>query len=148
MVAKHAHACDPWFRKWRTVLRDEPDGVDRVVRAIRYLRSKASSHHAYKELDRELRFFRKKRDRMRYAKLANNALGIGSGVVDAANKVLVTQRMKCSGMRWRITSGQAMLTFRTLHKSGLFDRAWSDLMAVRDGVANDNHPLPDYIAAA
>ena len=148
VVAEHAHDCGPWFRKWRAVLRDETDGVDRVIRAIRYLRSKASSHHAYKELDRELRFFRKNRERMRYAELANNAMGIGSGVVEAANKVLVTQRMKRSGMRWRITSGQAVLTFRTLQKSGVFDRAWSDLMAVRDAAANDNHPLPDCIAVA
>ena len=75
-------------------------------------------------------------------------MGIGSGVVEAANKVLVTQRMKRSGMRWRITSGQAVLTFRTLQKSGVFDRAWSDLMGARDSVANDNYPLPHCLAAA
>ena len=85
---------------------------------------------------------------MRYAELANNAMGIGSGVVKAANRVLMTQRMKRSSMWCRITSSQAVLTFRTLHKSGLFDRTWSDLMAAKDGLANDNRPLPHSITAA
>ena len=85
---------------------------------------------------------------MRYAALADQAMGIGSGVVEAANKVLVAQRMKRSGMSWRIASGQAVLSFRVLQKSGLFDRTWSDLMATRDVAANDNHPLPDRALAA
>ena len=131
-----------WFRSRRRVLRDEPDGVRRVVRAIRCLRDKARTRGARKELDRELAFFRKNRRRMRCAELADEAMGIGSGVVEAADKVLVAQRMKRSGMRWRIRSGQAVLSFRALQKSGLFDRTWSDLMPARDAAANKNHPLP------
>ena len=84
---------------WRRALRDDPDGADRVVRAIRYLRGTARTRTARKELDRELAFFRKNRRRMRCAALADKAMGIGSGVVEAANKVLVVQRMKRSGMR-------------------------------------------------
>ena len=49
---------------------------------------------------------------MRYHALKAEGVAIGSGVVEAANKTLVTQRMKRSGMRWRIASGQAVLTFR------------------------------------
>ena len=148
VAAGHARAPDAWFRAWRRVLRDEPGGVDRVVRAIRYLRDKAPAQGARKELDRELAFFRKNRRRMRYAELADEAMGIGSGVVEAANKVLVVQRMKRSGMRWRIRSGQAVLSFRALHISGLFDRTWSDLMAARDAAANENHALPYCSIAA
>ena len=103
---------------------------------------------AREELDRELAFFRKNRRRMRYAALADQAMGIGSGIVEAANKVLVAQRMKRSGMNWRIASGQAVLPFRVLQKSGLFDLTWSDLMAARDAAASDNHPLPDRALAA
>ena len=68
------------------------------------------------------------------------ARGIGPGIVEAANKVLVVHRTKRIGMRWRICSGQAVLSFRALRKSGLFDRTRSDLMAARDA-ANENHPL-------
>ena len=61
---------------------------------------------------------------MRYHALKAEGVAIGSGVVEAANKTLVTQRMKRSGMRWRIAGGQAVLTFRALIKSARFDRAW------------------------
>ena len=64
---------------------------------------------------------------------------IGSGVVEAANKILVTQRMKRSGMRWRIQGGQAVLTVCALIKSGRFDRAWAGHMGDADTPANDNN---------
>ena len=58
------------------------------------------------------------------------------------NNVLVVQRTKHSGMRWRIRSGQAFLSFRVLQKSGLFDRTGSDLMDAQHAAANENHLLP------
>ena len=42
---------------------------------------------------------------MRYHALKEEGIAIGSGVVEAANKA-VTQRMKRSGMRWRIVGGR------------------------------------------
>ena len=61
---------------------------------------------------------------MRYAELSNRNLPIGSGVVEAACKTLVTQRMKRSGLRWRHDGGQAILTFRALAQSDRFDLGW------------------------
>ena len=51
-------------------------------------------------------------------------LPIGSGVIEAACKTLVQQRLKRSGMRWDDEGGQAMLNFRSLLKSGRFDAGW------------------------
>ena len=73
-----------------------------------------------------------------YHALKEEGIAIGSGVVEAANKTLVTQRMKRSGMRWRIVGGQAVLTFRALIKSGRFERAWKALISATDTPANDN----------
>ena len=53
-------------------------------------------------------------------------------MVEAANETLVTQRMKRSGMRWRIAGGQAVLTFRALIKSARFDRAWKAIIGATD----------------
>ncbi|MCY4462444.1 MAG: hypothetical protein OXC26_18930 [Albidovulum sp.] len=44
---------------------------------------------------------------MRYSELRAEELAIGSGVVETANKTLAAARMKRSGMRWHIKSGQA-----------------------------------------
>ena len=52
-------------------------------------------------------------------------------------------------MRWRIVGGQAVLTFRALIKSGLFDRAWATLMDAHSRPANDNlSPSEDLAIAA
>ena len=56
-------------------------------------------------------------------------LPIGSGVVEAACKTLVTQRMKRSGQRWSGDGGQAILSFRALAQSERFDGAWKMVSA-------------------
>ena len=61
---------------------------------------------------------------MDYARLKERKLPIGSGVVEAANKTLITVRMKRAGSRWSIWGGQAVLTFRPLRKSDRYDHAW------------------------
>ena len=141
------HAVAPhWFEKHREILRHDPRGVAKVIRALCYLRDSAKGDRA--EIERELAYFRKHRHRMRYHALKEEGVAIGSGVVEAACKTLVVQRLKRSGMRWRIVGGQAVLTFRALIKSGLFDQAWAALMAARSEPANDNISPPVDLAIA
>jgi hypothetical protein len=114
------------FEELKEVLRDDKGGVDRVIRALEYLRSK---HPRSKVIRREVKFFRKNRKRMRYWEFVEKGLPIGSGVVEAACKTLVAQRMKQSGMRWGDDGGQAILTMRGWSQSGRFDQAWALLAA-------------------
>lgn len=114
------------FESLRHKLRHETDGVERVIRALARL---AKLHPRKKNLTKELAYFRANRHRMRYAELAARHLTIGSGIVEAACKTLVTQRLKRSGMRWRQPGGQAALTLRALVHSRQFDLAWSMLAA-------------------
>jgi hypothetical protein len=62
---------------------------------------------------------------MRYAQYRRANLPIGNGVVEAAYKTLVTQRLKHLGMRWGMAGGQAILTFRSVIQGGRWERAWS-----------------------
>jgi hypothetical protein len=114
-------ACQAQFDKLRRLLRDDPDGVEKVIRSLRYLHSK---YPRRQKLRTTLAYFRRHRHRMGYAQAQAEGLPIGSGVVEAACKTVVTQRMKRSGMRWRHAGGQAILTFRSLCQSARFDRAW------------------------
>ena len=61
---------------------------------------------------------------MQYAQALKSNYPIGSGVTEAACKTLVTQRMKCAGMRWNINGGQGVLTARSLIQSEQFDKGW------------------------
>jgi hypothetical protein len=105
----------------RVTLRDEPHGVDKVIGALGRLRTRYPRRQA---IHKALAYFREHRHRMRYADLRAHNLPIGSGVVEAACKTLVSQRLKRSGMRWRMAGGQAILTFRALCQSERFERAW------------------------
>ena len=110
------------FEKLRHVLRHDSQWVDKVIRALAY------QHHKFPRRTRigeVLRYFRGNRHRMRYADTEARHLPIGSGVVEAACKTLVTQRLKRSGMRWRHAGGQAILTLRALLQCARFDQAWA-----------------------
>jgi hypothetical protein len=103
------------------VLRDAPQGVDSVIEALCRLRRRYPRRQA---IHKTIAYFREHRHRMRYRDLRAQLLPIGSGVVEAACKTLVSQRLKRSGMRWRVPGGQAILTFRALCQSERFERAW------------------------
>jgi len=114
------------FNDLRHVLRNEQDGVEKVIAALNHLRRK---HPQKTSIATELGYFRNNRHRMRYAELADQGIPIGSGIVEAACKTLVAQRLKCSGMRWGAEGGQAILTVRGWSQSDRFDEAWALLAA-------------------
>ena len=109
------------FEKLRHTLRHDKRGAAKVIRALVHLRDRFPRR---KKIADVLGYFRENRHRMSYATVAAQGLPIGSGVVEAACKTLVTQRMKRSGMRWRRDGGQAILTLRGLIQSDRFDDAW------------------------
>jgi hypothetical protein len=125
------------FQKLRHILRHEADGAEKVIRALAYLRDKYPRREV---IARELKYFRKRRHRMRYAEHAARHLPIGSGVVEAACKTLATERLKRSGMRWGQQGGQAILTLRALIQSDRFQSGWEILKAtyVKDVVIPNN----------
>jgi len=109
-------------KKLRDALRDDPKGPGKVIRALKYL---ATKHPRNNHVRRALLYFRLNHDRMRYAEMAAKGYPIGSGVVEAACKTLVTQRLKLSGMRWSTDGAQAILTPRGWDQSERFDAAWA-----------------------
>ena len=106
------------YEKLRHLLRHDCAGVEKVIRSLNHLRR---THPGNKRIAEVLGYLRNNRHRMGYAEAKARHLPIGSGVVEAACKTLVTQRLKRSGMRWRHAGGQAILTLRALIQSGRFD---------------------------
>jgi hypothetical protein len=115
------------FEALRFGLKEVANGAEKVIRSLDYLLKK---HPRNTKLKKELAYFRNNRQRMRYHAFIAQGLPIGSGVVEAACKTLVTQRLKQSGMRWEEKGGQAILTVRGWTQSAdRFDRAWALLAA-------------------
>ena len=109
-----------WFEAKRRILRRDPKGVEIVIDALRYLLGKGRGKA---EIRKALGYFRNNRRRMNYCHLAMEGYPIGSGDLEAANKMLVTHRLKRSGQRWGRDGDQGVLAFRALLKSDHFDRA-------------------------
>ncbi len=111
-----------WYKKQRTILKDDPNGASKVIRAVRYRRSKIKENP---EIESELKYLQRNRRRMNYFELRQNNLPIGSGIVEAACKNLIGARLKKSGMRWTIDGGQTVLTLRSLVLSNRWEHFWS-----------------------
>lgn len=75
-----------YYQKYRTILRDEEEGIEKVIRTFRYLHEKDKTN---KTLRITLRYLRNNRHRMNYARAKALHYPIGSGVVEAACKTLV-----------------------------------------------------------
>jgi len=72
---------------------------------------------AQKVRDTECGYFAKNQERMRYETFLKHGYQIGSGVVEAACRQVVTQRLDESGMHWREASAEAVLAIRAKLKS-------------------------------
>ena len=101
-------------------LRHDPKGVDRVIDSLRYLLRMGRGRA---EIRKALGYFRNNRSRMNYYHIAKEGYPIGSGQVEAANKMLVTHRLKRSGQRWGRDGGQGVLAFRALLKSDRLEQS-------------------------
>ncbi len=118
-----------WFERWKTALRDEPDGVAGVIRSLMYYRNRTGLRgKARKELDAQLYYFRSHADKMQYADYLAAGLPIGSGVTEAGCKELIKARFCRSGMRWNRDSGAKVLQMRAIRLSDQWDSFWSKVM--------------------
>lgn len=127
------------FEELRERLLGEDDGATAVINALEYLRRK---NPRIKRVAQVLAYFRKQKRRMQYAKWKREGFMIGSGLVEAACKTLVAQRLKLSGMRWSHRGAQAILTMRGWDQSERFDEAWALVAATYQ---RDVHVLANVV---
>jgi hypothetical protein len=117
------------FERWRTTLRDEPNGVARVIRTLIYYRNSAALRAAaQKAVATHLHYFRQHADRMQYAAYTAAGLPIGSGVTEAGCKELIKARLCRSGMRWKRETGDSILQLRAIRLSAQWDSFWQKVL--------------------
>ena len=121
--------CETWLAERRHPLKHEPGFVDRLIEeAQRLLNKKSLSKTVRENLNKALTYFSKQRHRMDYASFHANNLPIGSGVTEAACKVLVKQRLCGSGMRWKEKGVKVVLSLRALvQSSGRWVQFWDKI---------------------
>ena len=137
------------FVRLRVLLKEANDGAERIIGTLKYHAGRAPGPRR-KRIRAALTYFRNQCERMHYAAYQRQHLPIASGVMEAACKTLVTQRLKGSGMAWTMAGGQAILTLRSLLQSGRWDKGWSLLGADFHApvvIPEDNREVPLPLAA-
>ena len=120
---------------YRRKLKNNKTGAKQV---LSYLQSLGRQKPNNKKLMEQVTYFSRNWKKMPYAKTKAEHLPIGSGIVEAACKTLVTQRLKCSGMHWDYEGAQSILSLRAANQSNWFEPAF-DL--IRDKIKCNVTPL-------
>jgi hypothetical protein len=98
------------------------DGPDAVLAALRALPPGAPRDTALGYLEPRLA-------QLQYPTFRAAGYPIGSGIVESANKVVVQDRLKGSGMHWAPASVDPMLALRTVVCADRWDEAWPQIAA-------------------
>ena len=98
------------------------DGPDPVLAALRAL---PPGEHR----DAALGYLEPRLAQLQYPTFRAAGYPIGSGIVESANKVVVQDRLKGSGMHWAPASVNPMLALRTIVCAHRWDEAWPQISA-------------------
>jgi hypothetical protein len=110
-----------WARDMRRVLKNKADGVSRVLKSASALRRHRGLCGQASLYDQAYRYLKTRSQWMRYHLYKRQKLPIGSGITEAACKIVFTQRLKRSGMSWTIQGGQTILDLRVIKLSRIWE---------------------------
>jgi hypothetical protein len=116
-----------WFKKMRHWLKHRLQGVANLLRSASQLRNcrKRLSNAKAELFDEGYGYLYRHAQWMDYARYRQLGLPIGSGVTEAACKIVFTQRLKQSGMTWTVEGGQVIIDLRVLVLSGVWPEVYS-----------------------
>lgn len=103
------------MKAWCHLLKHE--GGERLLGELEALDLAGASPQAWETHRQLLGYLRNNRHRMDYPMYVSRGWEIGSGMVEAACRTVVCQRLKESGMRWREPGTTALAQLRALYKS-------------------------------
>lgn len=98
----------------------------RVVGGISQKMTKSKLSKKRREnVEKYLNYLTARKAYMKYDEYLAAGYPIGSGVVEGACKHLVKDRMEGSGMRWRITGAQSILSLRAIYLNDDWTTFWN-----------------------
>jgi len=110
-----------WAKRRREQVKTRAEGVARVLQAAAALRPKHGLWGQAKVYEQAYADSKKRRHWMCYRSYSCQHVPLGSGITEAAWKIVFTQRLKRSGMAWTISGGQVILNLRVIWLSGVWE---------------------------
>jgi hypothetical protein len=120
----------PWIDDWCHRLKHEPGAAAALIADLEVRGLAPGKKRLPEEIERTLTYLRNqlKGGRLDYPSLVEQHVPIGSGVAEAACKVLVKQRLCGSGMRWKERGAAAVLSVRALtYTAGRWSQFWGKI---------------------
>lgn len=113
-----------WACRMREVLK-QAGGLTRLLQSAGYHRQ-AGKLSGKRQEDYRVAYgyLWKRRQYLDYAGYRAKGIPIGSGVTEAGCKVVASQRLKLSGMKWSRQGGQVVVDLRVVWLSGVWSMAW------------------------
>jgi hypothetical protein len=111
-------------------LKQEVGAARQIVRSLRRMAAEKGVPADQPEIEAAITYFtnQSRKGRMDYAPLVEAKIPIGSGVTEAACKVLVKQRLCGSGMKWKGPGAAAVLSLRCLtYTSERWSQFWGKI---------------------
>jgi hypothetical protein len=105
--------CDKETIKTWTAERRSELNQGKVEQVIEDIKNLLSFTEDGKELlEREIGYFEKNKERMRYNEFRSQGLFVGSGVIEAGCSAVIGQRLKQSGILWTVRGANNIIALR------------------------------------
>jgi hypothetical protein len=96
--------------------------VEEVIKGIRLVMPRSGDKR--KLCEKEMGYFEKNKQRMRYGDFRKQGLFVGSGVIEAGCRSVIGQRLKQSGMHWTVNGANSIIALRCCMASNRWEDFW------------------------
>jgi hypothetical protein len=119
---------DAWLKKWLHNLKHMKGGAKRLLNEMKKHVARKRIKRLQEQLEKSITYFENNYKKMQYYKFIKANEPIGSGVIEAACKTLVKERLCASGMRWKEDGAMAVLKLRSLKMTkGRWEQFWNNI---------------------
>ena len=117
-----------WIEKACHRLKNEDGGAGVVLTELKSFLKKRIKDEKKEIVESAITYFTNHLHQMDYYKYQKNHYPIGSGVIEAACKVIIKQRLCNSGMRWTDNGARTVLALRCFNKSDeIWEQFWNKI---------------------
>jgi hypothetical protein len=122
----HQHKAIEWYQMVYHILKNREGGAKLVLNELKSLLKKRMSDKKKEVIQSSVTYFTNHIHQMDYEQYQQKHWPIGSGVIEAACKVILKQRLCNSGMKWKDNGARTVLALRCFNKSdGMWEQFWN-----------------------